>query len=380
MQSLDPEIPLVLGDFGTYRDVIYENEASAPLGLGIGFKHGDTDYTCELAFAFRAQRREIIQRSFKIFGPRSSPLITITQSRSKGGYGLEQIGAVKYPTGQRQRVQLFHYVPRLPLSSNVTLSNMGDEGIEILKRVDAPLRQFVDKINGVQHLGPNREAPQRYYPFSGERPTTLTSAGAGATDMLLADVTRRGTGKGRLARDVENWLIKAQMADQLRISPMSDRHYEVKLRHPVSGELVNYSDVGFGISQILPVLVAGYNLGPGGLFMVEQPEIHLHPRAQSELGDFLFDLYQSRVQTIIETHSEHLIMRIQRHVASGKIRPEHVAVNYIFATEGKKVAVRLRLNEDGIFTDPWPQGFFEERLGEALALARAPLVRDSDVG
>jgi predicted ATPase len=67
MQSLDPEVPLVLGEFGTYRDIIYENEASSPLGLGIGFKHGDTDYTCELAFAFRAQRREIIQRSFKLF-------------------------------------------------------------------------------------------------------------------------------------------------------------------------------------------------------------------------------------------------------------------------------------------------------------------------
>jgi predicted ATPase len=262
----------------------------------------------------------------------------------------------------------------------LALSNVSDEGIDILKRVDAALRQLVDKISGVQHIGPNREAPRRYYPFSGERPTMLTSAGGGATDMLLADVTRRGTGKRRLARDVENWLVKAQMADQLQILPVSDRHYEVKLRHPISGELVNYSDVGFGISQILPVLVAGYNLGPGALFMLEQPEIHLHPRAQSELGDFFLDLYQRRVQTIIETHSEHLIMRIQRHVASGKIRPEHVAVNYIFAAEGKKVAVRLRLNEDGIFTDPWPQGFFEERLGEALELARAPLVRDGDIG
>jgi predicted ATPase len=66
-------------------------------------------------------------------------------------------------------------------------------------------------------------------------------------------------------------------------------------------------------------------------------------------------------------------------VGLGKIPPEDVAVNYVYASEGEKVITRLKMNEDGVFTDTWPQGFFEERLGEALALARAPLRRKGDL-
>jgi AAA domain, putative AbiEii toxin, Type IV TA system len=265
LQSLDSDIPLVLGDYGTYRDVVYENQASASLGLGISFKHRGSDFTCELAFGFRAQRREIIQRSFKLLRSRS-PLLTITQSRS-GGYGLEQLGIDELPPGRRPRVDFFHYLPRLPFP----VDDLAGPHLKMMDEADGVLRHFAEKLSGIQHLGPNREAPQRYYPFSGERPTILTSGGGGATDVLMADFIRRGTGKHRLARAVESWLIKAQMADQLIVAPINDRHYEVKFRHPVSGELTNYSDVGFGISQVLPVLVSGYSLAPGSLFMIEQP-------------------------------------------------------------------------------------------------------------
>lgn len=110
-----------------------------------------------------------------------------------------------------------------------------------------------------------------------------------------------------------------------------------------------------------------------------KPSLDLHPRAQSELGEFFYQLYSRGVQSLIETHSEHLILRLQRYVGEGLIPPDHIAVNFVYASEGTKTAIRLPLSEDGIFTRPWPEGFFEERLDEALGLARAPLVRKGEI-
>ena len=69
------------------------------------------------------------------------------------------------------------------------------------------------------------------------------------------------------------------MASALEAHALSERQYDIKFQHPVTREVENLADVGFGVSQVLPVLVAGYNMQSGSVFMVEQPEFHLHPRA-----------------------------------------------------------------------------------------------------
>jgi predicted ATPase len=135
------------------------------------------------------------------------------------------------------------------------------------------------------------------------------------------------------------------------------------------------ADVGYGVSQILPVLVGGYGLVRDALFIVEQPELHIHPKAQAEVGEFFCELVQNGIQSIVETHSEHLILRIQQKVALGELDPSDVAVSYINPTPQGKQIVDLPLGRDGLFTVPWPGGFFEERKKEAFQLARAPVIR-----
>ena len=137
--------------------------------------------------------------------------------------------------------------------------------------------------------------------------------------------------------------------------------------------------MGSRISPLLPVIVAGYNSQLHSIFAAEPPEIHLHPKAQSELGDFFLHLYEKGVQCIVETHSEHLIMRLQTHVARGRIPANHLVVNYVNPTPYGKAVLKLPLNEDGIFTRDWPEGFFEERLQEATELAQAPLKRRGEI-
>jgi len=129
---------------------------------------------------------------------------------------------------------------------------------------------------------------------------------------------------------------------------------------------VSPGDVGFGISQLLPIVVQT-QIGRKNVICIEQPEIHVHPRLQSEIADLLVASTEGRHsnQLIVETHSEHIMLRVQRLIRSGAVARDRVAVLYVDTDDdGSASVVRLRLAEDGSFIDEWPQGFFEERFDE----------------
>jgi hypothetical protein len=142
-----------------------------------------------------------------------------------------------------------------------------------------------------------------------------------------------------------------------------------------TGTAVSHRDVGIGVSQVLPVLVSAY-ASDGMLVAIEQPEIHLHPALQAELGDVFLEsaLREPRNAFLIETHSEHLILRMLRRIrettdgdlSSGlpRVRPEDVSVLYVQpGREGAEV-VHIPVTEEGEFERPWPEGFFAERARE----------------
>ena len=135
------------------------------------------------------------------------------------------------------------------------------------------------------------------------------------------------------------------------------------------------ADVGFGINQLLPVIVEGVDFftgTEGRVLCVEQPEIHLHPRLQAHLADLMIANITGRgeKQWIVETHSELLILRIQRRIRERKLEPSDVSVLYVDPntdeTRGTTIT-QLRLDENGDFIDAWPDGFFEEDFGELMA-------------
>jgi predicted ATPase len=154
---------------------------------------------------------------------------------------------------------------------------------------------------------------------------------------------------------------------------------EVVLMDQRSGTAVSHRDVGIGISQVLPVLVTAY-AARNELLAIEQPEIHLHPALQADLGDVLIEsaLGERNNRLLIETHSEHIILRVMRRMREtakkqnrGRhpVRPNDVAVLYVQRDDSRAVALELRLDDDGALLDPWPGGFFEEGFRERFGLA-----------
>jgi predicted ATPase len=138
---------------------------------------------------------------------------------------------------------------------------------------------------------------------------------------------------------------------------------------------VFFTDVGFGLSQVLPVIVQSL-ISKKKNILIEQPEYHLHPRLQAELGDMFIEaaLGERRNTFLIETHSEHLILRILRRIretAEGTlpadlppIKPDDVSVVYVQPGDAGSRIIPLPVNEEGEFTEPWPEGFFTERAKE----------------
>ena len=211
-------------------------------------------------------------------------------------------------------------------------------------------------------MGPFRRAPERWYIFRGTSPQDV-----GYRGDLLPDLLFR---RPELVEETNEWLKRLDMGYELEVKPVgtdSSDLFELRLIDIRRKKRVNValSDVGFGISQLLPFVVQSL-VSEKQIISIEQPEVHVHPKLQADLGDLLAEAIKEprQNQFIVETHSEHLILRLQRLVYKGEIKPEDVSVIYVSrGPEGAK-AERLRLDEDGDFIDEWPNGFFLERLRE----------------
>lgn len=147
-----------------------------------------------------------------------------------------------------------------------------------------------------------------------------------------------------------------------------DRIRELVLVDQRTSTVVTHRDVGIGISQVLPVLVMAYG-SRGKLLAMEQPEIHLHPALQAELADVFIEAALGPRQNtfILETHSEHLILRLMRRIREGKVSSDDIGVVFVEPLARGSRFLDLRIDEEGDFIDEWPGGFFEESFHEKFA-------------
>jgi predicted ATPase len=135
------------------------------------------------------------------------------------------------------------------------------------------------------------------------------------------------------------------------------------------------TDVGFGVSQVLPVVTLLQYVPRRSTVILEQPEIHLHPLAQANLADVIINAAIHRgVQVIVESHSEHLLLRLQRRIAEEQIGSDDVALYFCDITDRGSVLERLQLDLLGKIEN-WPMNFMGDAFGEAAEAEKARLRR-----
>jgi predicted ATPase len=191
-------------------------------------------------------------------------------------------------------------------------------------------------------------------------------------------------GKGRRRQTVEErvaeWLKSLGLIEAFTLKQIAEnrKDYEVRVRRSSTASEVLITDVGFGVSQILPVLVLCYYVPRGSTIILEQPEIHLHPSVQAGLADVFIDAIQTRgVQIILESHSEHLLRRLQRRIAE-EVLPHDQAALYVVATEnGESNIESLEVDPCGNITN-WPPGFFGDEMSDLVAMAEAEMQRQQE--
>jgi hypothetical protein len=246
---------------------------------------------------------------------------------------------------------------------------------------------FTRFLRDMIYIGPLRALPERLYSYSGNIPSDVGPSGRYMPDILA--------GRPEIVEKVNSWFERMEIGYDIDIRPASRNHFEIVLTDRKTGWETNPKDVGFGISQLMPIIVQGV-ISQNKTICIEQPEIHVHPRLQAELGSFFAeclarvpqkiqdhtlspaesdisvlellervpqneDISPRYNQFIIETHSEHLVLRLLRLIrdttngelkeGENPLRPEDVAVIYAKPTEHGTELMELRISEDGDFID-----------------------------
>ncbi len=231
--------------------------------------------------------------------------------------------------------------------------------------VSAEVDQLLEEL---VWLGPLRSAPQRVY----DRATITRGSGDGA------DVALYLFDHASVVEQVNDWLTRLEVPYTLEVVPIATGEaanlvgdlVAISLTDTRTGVVVTPADVGYGISQALPIVVELLSRRDS-VVAIEQPETHLHPRLQARMADLFIDSAQAGGrgnQLIVETHSEHMMLRVQRRIREGVLDAGDVSVLYVDrAPTGPATVKQLRLTDDGEFRDQWPGGFFDDRLDELFA-------------
>ncbi len=224
----------------------------------------------------------------------------------------------------------------------------------------SPATMVLPFLENLIHLPGLRGNPERTYATSavgGSFPGTFQTYVASVVFDWQSRMDRRikQLGKDLMTLDL-TWKVEAKPVDETRVELRVGRL--PRSRRGGAHDLVSIADVGFGVSQALPVVVALLAATPGQVVYVEQPEIHLHPRAQTSLATLLAAAVARGVVVVVETHSSLLLRGIQTLVAKGVLQPGEVGLHWFQRDRdtGATTVIKADLDRRGAFGD-WPEDF-----------------------
>lgn len=408
--SADRKRPLHLGDdnslidLGTFTECLHNHDLSNPLGFKLGWKtHGK-----DLKIRDPLNKSEFVGDELKL-SVRLSADAKEQPRVDKLSYQLAQNMhtqlAVTYSRDDKGKPEItsreYKFVRNTgrfwPLDDPDKFYRISDQSRARFQNAEflSDLALNAEAaLNSIYYLGPLREHPKRIYSWSGETPESVGQKGEFTIAAILAASAQdrcinRGP-KMRLSRFdvfVAQWLKDLRIIESFKVKPVSEgrKEYEVVVKTHTTASEVKITDVGFGVSQVLPALVQAFYCPPNSTIWMEQPEIHLHPQVQAELADVFISATQARengkernVQLIVESHSEHFLNRLQRRIAEGAVAPEDVAI-YFCRREGSATELEpLRLNMFGEIEN-WPENFFGDEMADIAGRTLAAIKRKKEL-
>ena len=250
-------------------------------------------------------------------------------------------------------------------------------------RLLRPLSFAFEKLfSDVYYLGPTRVDSQRRYSWNGGHPHHIRQWGNQTVDALLSARVRKlktlhQEEEVPIEDRVSHWLQEMELAHSFSLdwASQGSKEYEVRIQKTPSSPSVTLVDMGYGLSQFLPALVLCYYAPVGSTLILEQPGIHLHPKAQADLADLLIEVVNKRnLQILVESHSEHLLTRLQLGIAEQKITADETSLYFCENENGVSNIKPLEIDDLGNIKN-WPKNFFGDVRGDLVKMTREQMKR-----
>lgn len=380
---------------GTILDAIHRHEENRRLCIDLAFRLDsplalqdparrktesiasarDVSYTAEIAVHEKAPRAERL--SYTLDG------LTFTLERGKGKEREFDLRAAPEDRFRFVRTQGRPWGLPGPIKAYAFPDQARTyfQNAAFLADLEAAYEAEMDRLF---YLGPLREYPQRDYLWARSRPTDVGRRGEKAIEATLAATEagerlnlRPKTPRMPFQKMVAHWLRELGLIHSFTVKEIKEgtNRWQALVVTRKGGSEVLLTDVGFGVSQVLPVVTLLLYVEEGSTVILEQPEIHLHPLAQANLADvIIYAAQRRRVQVIVESHSEHLLLRLQRRIAEEAVRKDEVALYFCDAPDGVSRLGGLELDLFGRIMN-WPQQFMGDAFGETAAAEEARLKR-----
>lgn len=280
----------------------------------------------------------------------------------------ELLGVAKaFKSGKRSTVKWEVVRERFLLNARLMHSNkvIGEEILDLLGLSVSPGGRFANQIKRMIHVPGLRGNPERFY-----RTSAIGPDFPGSFSEYVASIIRHWKDNEKdeldqlgsaLAALGLSWKVDPVPLDSTRVEIRVGRLPQVNQSR--TSDLVNIADVGFGVSQVLPVVVALLAAEKNQLVYIEQPEIHLHPRAEGALAELLAKAANRGVRLIVETHSSLLLLALQTLVAKGDLHPDRVKLHW-FSRDARTGITKIRsadVDDIGAFGQ-WPVDFVDVHL------------------
>lgn len=241
----------------------------------------------------------------------------------------------------------------------------------ILNTMEQRIGLFTDKIS---YIGPLRNKLERTaYIADLKINSNVGSKGENTLQTILSMSKKEDDKEKQIAKytktNINKWLDEFDLAENIDTDYIGADNYSLIIKNKYTGIKNNIVDVGVGTSQLLPIIVESVNSKNGSTLIIEEPETHIHPKAQSKLGDLFVECVKGTGKKfIIETHSIFLVTQLQILIANKTIDANDIAVYYFEQDEDGSKAKRMNILDNGQFEKEWPSGFFDVHyyLGEQL--------------
>jgi hypothetical protein len=377
-QSITGEVPLSgpYADFGSYREAVHGGDRSKDIDLEFDFDLTDrirlyagqreferyqsyTSTRVKVRLHWNVTRGHSQFSHIKFVDLDDNPMLSFTR------LGPDRIKTELY---EYNFTQTFTGMPELSFQS---LQFVGQPREVTQETRDLSFVSFIlfdslrDAVGRVRHIGPLRDMPERAY-----RTDRLAVPG-GATQSTLGLMSAETAS----IRAASSALKRLGIAERVEITHPAPGYAGITVTDVNTGRKDNLADVGFGISQVLPIIIRVATAPRGSLLLIEQPELHLHPETQATLAEVLIDLaYRRGAPLFIESHSENMLLRLRRLVAEKKLQAEDVA---IYVTDRGKVRPAKLSQSGDLDMRAFPKDFFEDEWLEAIQIARASRTKSS---